>query len=342
METSSNPARWENKLSSRPDGCEVEDGDSVSDELTMALKHLHRLVFDRVPPALPRELSSNSSLVELHDALLSIRDGVAHFAEGDLSCSIHGRGAIAGGLKSLQANLRHLTWQVRQVEQEDFSQRVIFMGEFAEAFNGMVQRLERTLTALEESRTRFQELASHDALTGTLNRLMFMGDAERLMTEAREQSLPFSLIMLDIDRFKLVNDTYGHLTGDAILQYAAQRVRRGLRDGDGIYRYGGEEFVILLRDASQAEAEDIAERLRRSLEENPFMWNGASIPVTASFGVSTLLPDADEEFSLCAVVKQADDNLYRAKSLGRNLVVCSVCTTSVPSHEGDSEDGPAL
>ncbi len=150
--------------------------------------------------------------------------------------------------------------------------------------------------------------AATDALTGLLNRRSL----EYTMNQWMEAYLPFSLIILDVDKFKLVNDTYGHSTGDEVLKHVAHVISSSLRPGDVCHRYGGEEFIILLANTDSEAAYAIAERVRRALEEsNP------PIPgkVTVSAGIASYPLNAPDRETL---LDKADAALYRAKSCGRN------------------------
>ncbi len=150
--------------------------------------------------------------------------------------------------------------------------------------------------------------AATDALTGLLNRRSL----EYTMNQWMEAYLPFSLIILDVDKFKLVNDTYGHGTGDEVLKHVAHVISSSLRPGDVCHRYGGEEFVILLASTELGDAYAIAERVRRALEES-----SPPIPgkVTVSAGIANYPLNAPDRETL---LDKADAALYRAKSCGRN------------------------
>lgn len=150
--------------------------------------------------------------------------------------------------------------------------------------------------------------AATDALTGLLNRRSL----EYTMNQWMEAYLPFSLIILDVDKFKLVNDTYGHGTGDEVLKHVAHVISSSLRPGDVCHRYGGEEFVILLAGTEPGDAYAIAERVRRALEES-----SPPIPgkVTVSAGIASYPLNAPDRETL---LDKADAALYQAKSCGRN------------------------
>jgi diguanylate cyclase (GGDEF)-like protein len=137
------------------------------------------------------------------------------------------------------------------------------------------------------------------------------------LRRSRRSQMPVSLLMFDLDHFKSVNDTYGHLCGDAVLAAVGQRMNAVLRGSDLKCRYGGEEFLVLLPDTPLAGASRVADTLRRELEQHPVRWHGESIPVTASFGVTAITPG---EVDANAIIGRADAALYRAKEAGRNCI----------------------
>ncbi len=164
------------------------------------------------------------------------------------------------------------------------------------------------------------ENAAHDALTGMFNRRYFERRLREESAHARRHRRPFSVVMVDIDHFKLVNDTYGHEDGDRVLLHVAETLRSGLREDDVACRYGGEEFVLLLRNTDGPAARVVANRLRQSLAGKgiPLGPKDEARHVTFSAGVAS----ADERngFDVADVVARADAALYRAKRAGRNRV----------------------
>jgi len=173
--------------------------------------------------------------------------------------------------------------------------------------------------ALENARLfdRMQTLAMTDTLTGIYNRRQFMSLGVQEFQRARRYNRNFSVIMIDIDHFKKVNDTYGHMVGDSVLQQVAVLIQRTLRSVDIPGRYGGEEFSIILPETGTEEAQRVAERLRSLLEEKVMLVVNHSIRITASFGVASYVRD---DQSLETLLNQADRALYTAKQAGRNQV----------------------
>jgi diguanylate cyclase (GGDEF)-like protein len=173
--------------------------------------------------------------------------------------------------------------------------------------------------SLEEDFQRHQyESATRDPLTRCYNKRSFL---ERLPGEfafAKRHDKPLSLAMLDIDRFKKINDTYGHLAGDFVLRKLGTILQEKLRADDFLARYGGEEFALIMREISKQNALQTAERLRELVEATPFKHEGNKMAVTVSIGVATW-PD-DPIDSAQKLIKTADKNLYAAKRKGRNRV----------------------
>jgi diguanylate cyclase (GGDEF)-like protein len=159
---------------------------------------------------------------------------------------------------------------------------------------------------------RLARLASHDSLTGVLNRV---GLDETLLGD-RPVAPPFALAMVDIDRFKRVNDTHGHAVGDEVLRHVAAILADGLRATDGVVRWGGEEFLVVLPGVAPPEARAIVERSWARLRMDPVRTSAGEIPVTFSVGLASL---RDGE-AFPALVERADRALYRAKNGGRDRI----------------------
>lgn len=158
--------------------------------------------------------------------------------------------------------------------------------------------------------------SARDPLTGVNNRSSFRKVLEREVELSHRHGAPLSLIMLDVDRFKSINDKHGHMVGDMALKSIAECMLSCIRESDIVFRYGGEEFCIALSNTSLAGARKLAERVRRALEILVVRASGARLHVTASFGVATL----EENDDVAHLVAKADQSLYRAKELGRNRI----------------------
>ncbi len=160
-------------------------------------------------------------------------------------------------------------------------------------------------------------LSMHDGLTGLSNRRYFQIALKREVYRASRDGSSCVLLMLDIDHFKLVNDSHGHPAGDIALKTVATRLKQGLRPGDTLSRYGGEEFAVILPNCSLRHARQVAERLRKSVAQAPIAINKTSqLSVTISIGAATASPLSAPDPTL--LLQSADDNLYKAKSNGRN------------------------
>lgn len=164
--------------------------------------------------------------------------------------------------------------------------------------------------------THALEASHRDALTGVNNRAamdMMLAHQVRL---AHRQGQPLSMIVLDIDHFKLINDTYGHAVGDCLIKTLAATIERNIRSSDMLFRYGGEEFVALLNNTDQKGAMLLAERIRKAVEKTVCECNEIALKLTISLGIATLSGDLTEK----TLFSRADTALYRAKADGRNCV----------------------
>ncbi|MDX2051344.1 MAG: GGDEF domain-containing protein [Polyangiaceae bacterium] len=208
-------------------------------------------------------------------------------------------GTFVMGKKIVRAVLQDGDWL-------QFGPRICFR------YSQIDARHEQVLRELYEASTK-------DALTGAFNRKHF---DERLVAEiafARRHKAPISLLLADVDHFKRVNDTWGHPAGDAVLRQVARAIAQRLRTEDVFARFGGEEFVVILRGIDEAGAVRVGERIRATIGAVPCLAAGATIPVTVSVGCATL--GAAPETSASALLEIADRRLYQAKALGRNRVV---------------------
>lgn len=326
--------------------------DARDAHLELAVASLWKVLKATSPPQTPpEELQGSRSFNELYQALLELRNFALALANGDLSRQLPMKGYAAGALKTLQAHLNHLTWQTQMVACGDFSQRVDFMGDFSKAFNSMVQQLSATLQDLQDkeqalihantelqqevaqrrkteeqlrrSEERYRRLADTDPLTGLCNRRRFFSLALAELQRSCRYGHNMTLVMLDVDHFKQVNDIHGHAVGDMVLQAVAARAREALRNVDIVARYGGEEFVVLLPETDQKGGLQLAERLRCELADASLPIATGNVLVTASFGVCSYAPQPHSSATptlLEQLVTAADQALYKAKHLGRNRV----------------------
>jgi len=160
-----------------------------------------------------------------------------------------------------------------------------------------------------------RHLAHHDALTGLPNRRLLEDRLEQALVRAKRQHLQVAVLFVDLDRFKLVNDTLGHRIGDLLLQVVADRLRELLREGDTVSRVGGDEFVLVLPDLHSTDAaSEIAHKLLDALAQ-PYLIDGHELLATPSIGISNFPKDGNEVGTL---ISRADAAMYYAKQVGRN------------------------
>jgi diguanylate cyclase (GGDEF)-like protein len=175
-----------------------------------------------------------------------------------------------------------------------------------------------------------RENSVKDSLTGCFTRAHSLDIVDAELRRARRTQMPVTMIMFDLDHFKDVNDRYGHLCGDAVLNAVGKRMREVLRGSDLKCRYGGEEFLVLLPETPLHGARRVADTLRREIAERPIPWAGEGLTVTASFGLAQAMPG---EVNVEALIARADQALYRAKDDGRNCVRIAADVTPIPSDE---------
>lgn len=173
----------------------------------------------------------------------------------------------------------------------------------------------RLLFQLERSEQSLLKIAVRDSLTGAYARQHLLARAEQEVERAQRRGAPLALLVIDIDRFKQINDSFGHASGDQILREIVELGREGVRREECLARYGGDEFVVVMPETGIEGARIVAERTRSRVEGHHFRCSGREIPVTISVGVTTLsaeMHDAD------AMLAAADTQLYAAKMAGRN------------------------
>lgn len=182
-------------------------------------------------------------------------------------------------------------------------------------------RFARTIYELEASQAALAELATTDSLTKLKNRRLFYTQAEQNLTVCRRYGKDMSMLLLDIDHFKKVNDTFGHHAGDEVLVAIANLLLKMVRDVDLVARFGGEEFAILMPETNRLGAAVLGERIRAAVERELINVTGQHIPITVSIGVTTLAAEAVE--SIDQMLSITDKRLYLAKNSGRNRICVS-------------------
>jgi diguanylate cyclase len=226
-----------------------------------------------------------------------ISEVVARIKGGELSART--RGAASGVLESLAAGINDMAERIA-FTQEELRHKVVLATE-----------------ELRQQKEAAERAARVDALTGVANRRAFDEIAEHEVQRALRYGMPMSLIMIDLDHFKAINDSYGHQTGDAVLVSFVRTITQVVREVDVVGRWGGEEFLVLLPGTAAAEAMRAAERMRAALAECHLHLQGRRIHFTASFGVAEFNP---AELSLYSLLDRLDGALYRAKAAGRDRV----------------------
>jgi diguanylate cyclase (GGDEF)-like protein len=199
-----------------------------------------------------------------------------------------------------------------------------------------VEDLEHENAELRRTQEQMREYAEHDGLTGLWNHRIIMQRLRQEVDRSRRESVPLSVIMVDLDQFKNVNDTFGHPVGDRVLKEIGRLLQGSVRSYDWVGRYGGEEFLLILPGSSFANAHARLERLRLAVQTARIQHEERAIQVTASFGAASGFPTGSEE-----MIFAADAALYRAKENGRNCVVTMEIKPVESSAETVSEKLPS-
>lgn len=256
---------------------------------------------------------------KLPEEFQDIGSGLKYFAEcvietkglaqalsiGDLSVLLPSRGnELAAPLKSLHASLKHLTWQTQQIAQGDYNQRVDFMGEFSYAFNKMVVQL-------AERRQTLEVHAYRDSLTQLYNRTFGMLTLDSWLYEKRR----FVLIFADLDNLKYINDKFGHKEGDEYIMNAAKHLRTYSPDAV-ISRIGGDEFMLLVPDASLDESYVIMSKIYENFQNDIYL-NDKPFSYSISYGIAAV--DTDNKLSASDILSIADERMYTNKRMKKKV-----------------------
>ncbi len=218
-------------------------------------------------------------------------------------------------------SIAKLIYGVRQVANRNYTFKVDIqskneIGELADTFNQMVDQLNLHRKHIEQQQNKLEILARTDALTGLNNHRHFMEELTSEAQRAVHSDAPLSVMILDLDEFKRINDTYGHLVGDHVLLTTAEIIKRHLHSSDIIARYGGDEFCVALTNTTVSKAKTVATKIRKEIAENVFSADGAKkFQITCSIGLTQFHKDME---STLEVLKLADQALYKAKKAGRN------------------------
>ena len=225
----------------------------------------------------------------------------------------------------ISAPIKKLAGEVTRIGEGDFTYRIPVesddeIGFLAQVFNEMADNLSihaQSIVLLNREKTKLTSAANTDALTGIYNRRCFMENAAKMAKSAVRSGMEAYIVFFDLDHFKQVNDTYGHLAGDNVLIYVADIVRHLIRENDFFTRYGGDEFILLLMNISKTSAWEIVERIRKNIHQSPVNFEDKQISISVSCGIVSVLPGAD----LPDLIALADHVLYKAKESGRNQTV---------------------
>jgi diguanylate cyclase (GGDEF)-like protein len=205
-------------------------------------------------------------------------------------------------------------YRIAVAEEERLSSLVLDQNQSLKAANEKIRLLNGEL---EKANRELEQLAAYDTLSGLLNRRTLFGRIGVEIERASRLQVPLTGLMVDIDRFKSINDNFGHPCGDLVIREIGAKLQNRLRKYDFAGRYGGEEFFVLLSNSTEVQAERIGDRFRREMAETRFTCNGGSFSVTLSIGVARFR----EGDTLESWIEHADRALYQAKDAGRNRVV---------------------
>jgi len=281
--------------------------------LNDVVSYFSSLVFDPKAPEIPESIAGIPGTQQLASTLIEVREALAMSRKGDFSYSVNSKGFMAGALKHLQSNLNHIAWLARQVADGDLEQRMDFMGEFSSAFNSMTERLAAALRILNEQKDQYTYRAFHDQLTGLKNRAYFDEQIINEIARAKRSNSSLAVVIVDVDKFKHVNDTMGHQAGDMLLIEIANRLIKGTREIDTIARLGGDEFGMLWPNytSNKQHFSIIMDRVVAHTNAY-FELEGSEYKISLSMGISLYPFDGDDPQTL---LKIADNSMYRAKGI---------------------------
>ena len=252
-------------------------------------------------------------------------DAAVHAQMDGIETSVRGASSLMELKASIQERLDHIKAHFEEHRHTEEEQQAALQSQLKKA----TSRLSLLEGETGRLRTHFQAQqlqATMDALTNLPNRLAYDSKLEHEYARWKRHKIPLTLLVLDVDRFKQINDTYGHKAGDKALKLIAFVLKQTVRETDFIARYGGEEFVAIISDIPSAAVMKVAEKMRVAVEAADFHHNKQKVAITISVGVSSFRPSDTAEM----VFLRADKALYHAKSLGRNRCVDDA---SVPSSD---------
>jgi two-component system cell cycle response regulator len=217
-----------------------------------------------------------------------------------------------------QANLvrEREFYRIAVAEEERLSSLVLDQNQNLKDAYDKIRRLN---AELEKANRELEQIAAYDSLSGLLNRRSLFTRISIEIERSLRLDVPLTGLMIDIDRFKSINDNYGHQCGDTVLHEIGGRLQAGLRKYDYAGRYGGEEFFVVLSNSTEQQAFGIGERFRKDMEDSQFSCSGESFTITVSIGVARYAPGESQE----SWIERADRAMYQAKQAGRNKILSS-------------------
>ncbi|MCK4737312.1 MAG: GGDEF domain-containing protein [Sulfurimonas sp.] len=295
-------------------------------DLKALVKEIYENLLERI------ETNENASKEQVVNYLKDAVDIVSNIDDSEIDSIEHAKAAFNNKYKEiLNQSLTSYEYtnerfeQLTQLHEKALNECVndqidlpTLTGKFNEIQSHMTNEIEKANEIIAELTTKvkiLEETTNLDALTKVFNRRAL---DSYLTSVCSNPSIPYNLhvLMLDVDNFKIINDKYGHITGDKILIFISNILRKTLRDGDKIFRYGGEEFTIILNRNSDEECELISERLLTLISSNKLIYMGQKISVTVSIGATKLLKDDIPD----SLLSRADKALYFSKHNGKNQV----------------------
>jgi diguanylate cyclase (GGDEF)-like protein len=286
---------------------------NIEKEMTQGeLKALKSALTDSQPLPLPPDYS-DAAVAELHEMLLELRSLATNMLKGNLAPPVKYKGYMTGVMKSLQAHLQSISLQAQAASQNGPgpAKAADSRGDFAEPFNAMTQQFMDAKKQLEEANQILKLSLDTDTLTGLYNFSFLMKILENEIERSRRYNEPLSIVLLDIDNFMKINDSYGYRVGDAVLEQTATLMRQILRPSDNAGRYGGGEFMLILPNTDHDGACALAERVRSHIAATPC--TESNLNVTISAGIAKW-----ENHKLVDLIQEAHGALRAAKHKRKN------------------------
>jgi diguanylate cyclase (GGDEF)-like protein len=298
---------------------------SLSGMQSIALAAIqHVLLTGSLPDDLPQSMVENPQFLQIVAQLEQLQEYLHALANGSLEPEIKLKGRMAGALKTLQSRLRQTQETLEQHTSEFTEERRVALEMMQEAQQVRAQveaanaSLQNRLEEVQALQMQLNEQIMRDPITGCFNRRYLEETLRREFSRAKREDYPLSLVMVDIDHFKQINDTYGHPAGDAVLQALGILLRGQTRAGDIVCRYGGDEFLLVLPNMKPDDVTRRAEAWRVAFHDMEIYYGELQLQSTISIGVAFTPEhgtDGDE------VIRAVDKALYRAKNAGRNCVM---------------------